>query len=399
MEEEPEVGKGKGKAKESTAIPPPLQLRSRLLLEDVKGRKEARDKQRREEEFRMGDDEDDEIEEIPVSFEDELDDMPTISSSESRSNLLVLCTGTDCDFVDYTNSRPGLTRSPSKRNQYSYSGNASVETPSAGDTPHYTLPTLPTLPTMPARAPNTQFGTIPPDVLSSLLSPSNPNTLAALQQLQNTNGGPPAQHLPHPPPSSYPSSLPLDPSLAAYDFGLPLPPAPSSTDYLNSMALESTSAVQQTLASLATPYDHSSLLSAIQDNDAVFRDVTREKADIDQRTAHLETAVKNLMATLPEETRKLLNTSPPSTGLDLGPEMKWDANMGLDAELENLIARYGTSPFVSPWDGTDEGGERSQRRSDADAGGRAGLLVPPRQSGSVSCCGHLRPRLSHGLGA
>lgn len=87
VDEEEQKGEGKGKAKgkevPSAVLP---KMRSRLLLEDVKGRKEARDKKRREEE-EMDEDEDDDadsIEEIPL-LRDDSDDLPTISSGASNS--------------------------------------------------------------------------------------------------------------------------------------------------------------------------------------------------------------------------------------------------------------------------------------------------------------------------
>lgn len=79
-EDEADKGKGKGKEQEAGRIVVP-KMRSRLLLEDVKGRQEAREKERRT--MELDDDEDDDIEEIPLLRE--LDDMPTISRGKLPS--------------------------------------------------------------------------------------------------------------------------------------------------------------------------------------------------------------------------------------------------------------------------------------------------------------------------
>lgn len=69
-------GKGKGKSADGGRIVVP-KMRSRLLLEDVKGRQEARERERQSMEAE-DDEDDDDIEEIPL-LREELDDMPTIS--------------------------------------------------------------------------------------------------------------------------------------------------------------------------------------------------------------------------------------------------------------------------------------------------------------------------------
>lgn len=77
-------GKGKGKETDGGRIVVP-KMRSRLLLEDVKGRQEARERERQsmeagdeDEDDEDDDDDDEDIEEIPLLRED-LDDFPTIS--------------------------------------------------------------------------------------------------------------------------------------------------------------------------------------------------------------------------------------------------------------------------------------------------------------------------------
>ena len=80
----PGSGQGKGKGRSVAVVP---KVRSRLLLEDVKGRQRSRGLSgspmvEEDDESHHGDDEQDDIEEIPLLGEDH-DDLPTISSGQS----------------------------------------------------------------------------------------------------------------------------------------------------------------------------------------------------------------------------------------------------------------------------------------------------------------------------
>ncbi|ORY80672.1 hypothetical protein BCR35DRAFT_291172 [Leucosporidium creatinivorum] len=348
-------GKGKGKSTDGSRIVVP-KMRSRLLLEDVKGRQEARDRERRSLEVDDEDEDDDDIEEIPL-LREELDDMPTISRSSQYA------------------IPPKLSRSGSSNNSLAYANISPNKHDQSASSRFSTLSSSTPTPTLTSQAPtlsDNQYQ-LSPDVLSSLLG-SNPNALDAFSQFQNGFG---ASSAPMPSTSTLtPSSIDPTgslPSNSNYDFSRALLPSPNPATASQPNPLEALLPGISSSSSdaLFSPSDFSEdYRSAIQDHSQVMNDVVNEKADIDKRTTALEAAIAKLMQTLPEETREALSSAGGVEGqtlesLGLGADfgagasparpagttaegMQWGAGgVDNDIDLDQFLAQYVNNPGAS----------------------------------------------------
>lgn len=153
-----------------------------------------------------------------------------------------------------------------------------------------------------------QFGGLPPDMLSNLLSPSNSATLAAFMQLQNISAAPPSAPIAS---TSHSSSMHLP----------PLPPLPVEHLSLLASPVDSAHLLKNSHHPFAPSPDFSALLPsfsesphlnpdysvALQENNEILREAMTEKTVIDAKTTEIETAIAKLLQTLPPETRAQLN--------------------------------------------------------------------------------------------
>lgn len=368
------ASKGKGKA---TAAPrAPGAKRPRLLLEDVKGRENSSSNETTSEMFDL---DDEEIEEIQRPMDE--DNLPNSSSGASPFCMAGALEADSVRSGSQYPTLPSLTRTNSSGGKaFGYPSPSKADTnssrfttlPSTAPTPQPSGPSPP--PT--SAAPETQYH-LPPDYLASLLSGGNsPATLEALFQLQNGGGlntsGAPA--------SASTSASPLPgptPDFSGFN-GTPAP-VNGNSDYFYRALLPSPKPAAQMApatgaggmqpnpleglispSALATifPSADSALTSSygqqLEENTEQLEDALSEKADIDQRTTALESAIAKLMQALPAETRDQLSGSgqsssaapfAPGLGLDGGSQggSPWDpSNQVLsDADLESLLAQYG----------------------------------------------------------
>lgn len=349
-------------------------MRSRLLLEDVKGRQEARDRERRSLEVDEDDDEDD-IEEIPL-LREELDDMPTISRCKAMPERPT-ARGVLADLLHPIASQqyaipPKLSRSASSNNSLAYANISPNKHDQSTSSRFSTLSSSIPTPTLTSQAPtlsDNQYQ-LSPDVLSSLLG-NNPNALDAFSQFQNGFGAGAGSAGMSSGPTLTPSSIDPTGSLPSnpnFDFSRALLPSPNPATANQPNPLEALlpGISSSTSNALFSPADFSEdYRSAIQDHSQVMNDVVSEKADIDKRTTALEAAIAKLMQTLPEETREALSSAGGvegqtleslGLGADFGagasparppagttPEgMQWGASgVDNDIDLDQFLAQYG----------------------------------------------------------
>lgn len=327
-------GKGKGR---SVAVVP--KVRSRLLLEDVKGRQASRglDGSPRIEEEDDPEDDDDEIEEIPLLGDDH-DDLPTISSGKLLHAPETAHThygGPDASppyatATQYT-GRGAITRNPSNPT-FSYptiSSPSKSPAPSSDSSRFTTLPTTTSTP-LPAD-PTTASASfqVQPDMVQSLLHPGNQNSLQAFLSMQGSNDTPGVGSFPNlmgssgamAPPTAAPTSISLpDPMTAAFmgmgaggDYSRAMVPSPMP-------AYTPAAPVPSSLASLlpttSAPADP---IAELNLSNQLLQNVAQEKIDIDARTSALEAAIAKLMQNLPEGTRETLQAGGQVGPLSPGP--------------------------------------------------------------------------------
>jgi hypothetical protein len=315
-------GKGKGKAYEGAAPAP--HVHSRLLLEDVKGRREARAREAEED----------------AAYE--LDDLEEISSGKRPQSKL----GPSSDTNDpsptasqYT-PMPVLARSTSN---YGYNNNTTSNEGPSDSSRFTTIPSTSGTPYFDTPSSSESHPQYPlsPDLLSSLLAPPSLNNIGSVLNVPNfTNNNNTLS-------TSTPSSknnynLVLSPNTNHVNdpfSGFPLDP--------NLMASFLPSLSPASNARITEDYSQS-----ILDHNSILQEVTSEKADLDERTSQLEKAIAKLMDGLPVETRDALSEA---GGMDIGTEPSEYGNalasgseswvgknvMG-DAELDTFLSQYGT---------------------------------------------------------
>ncbi|KAL8278580.1 hypothetical protein RQP46_009072 [Phenoliferia psychrophenolica] len=364
-------GKGKGKGKEQAGQP--AAKRPRLLLEDVKGRERGETDATSE----LFDLDDEDIEEIQRPADD--DDNAASNASKYASLPTLQRTTSSAGKFGY-----GSPSKPDNGNSSSASSSASsrfTTLPSSTATPVETP-----LPTSAPVAPETQYH-LPPDYLASLLSGGNsPATLEALFQLQNGGGLPSASSGPS---ASTSAPTPDFSGLTAngthtsgagqpdyfYRALLPSPkpaaaqaPPSSSSGFPPSNPLEGLIS-PSTLATIFPSSADTTATAAFGQQLAAqtdeLEDKLSEKADIDQRTSALESAIAKLMQALPAESMDRLSVSGPPLepgGAPFAPldGAPWDPNQTLsDADLEALMAQFTNTANNAPsteWlDEDDEG--------------------------------------------
>ncbi|KAK4701164.1 hypothetical protein P7C70_g5077, partial [Phenoliferia sp. Uapishka_3] len=379
------AGKGKGKANEvprSTGA-----KRPRLLLKDVQGRENLSSNGTPTSELFDLDDED--IEEIRRPTEE--DALPSGSGASQYATLPALAR------TNSSSGKPYGFPSPNKADASSANSSRFSTIPSS------TTPT-PSISTPTPTPPETQYH-LPPDYLASLLSGGNsPATLEALFQLQNGAG----LKTPVPPTSSTSSSagpIPTFTSGTTPDFsGLngyappngqndyfhrallpspkpssaqPPPPPSTSNGFASNPLLEglispsALSTIFPASDALTTSYNQQ-----LTEQTGQLEEMLSDKADIDQRTTALESAIAKLMQALPKETRDQLGAGGGAAGGNqgmggmasgfdgangTGDGQGWDPSQALsDADLENLLAQYvntsNPEPSADKWDDPFEPG-------------------------------------------
>ncbi|GAA6016103.1 hypothetical protein JCM11491_000669 [Sporobolomyces phaffii] len=345
-------GKGKAKAPERGVVGFP-KGRSRLLLEDVKGRQQERAAALREldesddDQQAEDDDEDEEIEEIPV-LQREDERFPTISSSSHASSLP----------AHQPPPPTALTRTNSGSNALT-SPNRFTSLPPASPSPSNPFSNL-------------DFSSFSPETMQQFLAAAgggganDPNSFAALFSNNNNNSGSSAigsggsANTGHAIPShssggggSSSSALSLAPSASnCFDFGggamIPTSSSafhPTTTSNPLDFGHSPTSALAPTSFPTYTssaPALSPSLVSSINDHDEILRSVINEKQDIDRRTTELEDQISRLLKNLPEETRDqvLENDGPLGTASGLGTAVEekggfdWGTATGENGELD-----------------------------------------------------------------
>jgi hypothetical protein len=259
-------------------------------------------------------------------------------------------------------SLPTISLSNSSNNALAYSKPDSSA--SSSSSRFTTLPSAAPTPApapQPSPGPDSQYQ-LPPDMLSSLFSPSNPNALEAFLQFPHISGLGGTTLATGPPSTLAPSSIG---PMASYsttgggiDFSRALLPSPSSTsatqanplDILNLAGGASTSGTTSN-ALFSTSDFSDDFASAISDHSQVIRDVVSEKADIDQRTTALEAAIAKLMQALPEETREALSSK--------GTDGQGSVSPGIGGAQANGIGSAGGVGMMSPqgmqWATGDDG--------------------------------------------
>ncbi|GAA6010427.1 hypothetical protein JCM10207_001299 [Rhodosporidiobolus poonsookiae] len=283
---------GKGKSNGVVVMP---KGRPRLLLEDVQGRQAQRAAALRELD---GDDDEEEIEEIPLLNED--DDLPTISSSLIASapsaSISALSRAPVSSSALTFNGSPSRSSTPSNRF-------TAIPTPSPLSTP--ALSNLDSLGSLDS----SQLGNLSPDTINALLQAAgnNPDALNAFRNQQQAVGAPASNAL-------------AAPALPSFDFSQSLVPASSApqpyTPY-NPAALASSAPFD--LSALTAPSSTSSnafnltpsLTSELAQNNAAISSLNSESLDIQNRTAALESQIANLMDSLPEVARAQVESAPP----------------------------------------------------------------------------------------
>lgn len=378
VEEEQQGDKGPDHMGKGKEVPlPPSAKRPRLLLEDVKGRDSAGRANYDGQGQELFDLDDEDIEEIRRPMDDPLGHLPQVSNREYTSPVgvaggfagtKIVCRLAASQYAGH----PSLSRSNSTSNPFGY------PSPSAGDTSNSRFTTLPSTTPTPAASGSSESANaetqyhLPPDYLASLLSGGNsPATLEALFQLQNggglagTTASTSAGAIPAYAPSSLDPTLPSTMNTNDY-LGRALLPSPkplSAQPPPFGAGLPSVNPLEGLISpsTLANVFPTSDTVGAnyvqqLDDQTSQLRDMMGEKADIDQRTTVLESAIARLMQGLPQETRDQF--AGPSAGVDAtGPPMSpglfggvgadggiggWDPNQSLsDADLEKFLAQYG----------------------------------------------------------
>lgn len=225
---------------------------------------------------------------------------------------------------------------------------------------------------------SSDFPSIPPDLLTTLLAPGNGDVLNAYLQMQNNNNSNSSNNSNNNnsnsnfnnvgnsnnfnnvgsinPSTSSGMSLPSLPSFSpTNDFMRSLLPSPGPSPLLKNVpnALASLlPTITGGLAPFGAGAEEEDFNQALMENNEVLRDVTLEKADIDQRTSALEEAIKKLMSTLPDETRNQLESGDTTAGSGLGNEFGFGngdtndnnaagGNSGMDwANNDDFLAQY-----------------------------------------------------------
>ncbi|GAA5886272.1 hypothetical protein JCM6882_001587 [Rhodosporidiobolus microsporus] len=314
------TGAGKGKTASKGVVVMP-KGRSRLLLEDVKGRQAERAAALRE----LDGDEDEEIEEIPLLNEEDEEDLPTISSS-------------------YIAPAPTASSSALSRPPITSSALTSYQGVSPSTNRFTTIPTPSPLPSpAPFTGLNTpQLGNLSQDTINVLMQAAgnNPEALAAFlsqQQQGNTAASNAAltTALSQPTPGSYNFSQSLVPSSSSFPSYSNTAPTPTSQPLDLSL-----------FNPVSAPSLSPSLTSEFAQNNLAISSLTTEASDISQRTAALEAQISNLMNSLPDDAREQVENAPPLEGVETGiggmDGFDWGTVTGPDGQLDldKMLAQF-----------------------------------------------------------
>ncbi|KAM0792704.1 hypothetical protein ACM66B_002484 [Microbotryomycetes sp. NB124-2] len=261
--------------------------RNRLLLEDVKGRQAAGSEggENSTSLTELPDDEDD-IEEIPL-LRDDLSDLPTVSSS-SRPSAVAARAAPRFSESDLTGSLPS--------------------------------PAPPSMVSLPSDVLSSFYANHYDPLASMSRSQRPPEVTSAPTNLSGVrsagSGADPSRALVRSPPHQALQGIPSPGSLSS---------APFDVLDLSSSFMQPGSDGGQ----LSPSYER-----ALADSADKIKDVTSEKADIDRRTAALESAISRLMQNLPEHTRQ---------ALDDGAN-PYDSSAGMGSAEGDLQVNTGNSP-------------------------------------------------------
>lgn len=351
-----ENGKGKRKASTSVGFP---KNRSRLLLEDVKGRQQERAAALREldgSEEDFEEDEDEEIEEIPVLQREDVS-YPTISSCTScclpYSPLTVFralfeILPPDIPFylprlaAHHSSSLPAHDPPPTNALTRTNSGFNSLTSPNR----FTSLP--PASPSATNAFSNLDFSSFSPETMQQFINAAggvgDPSQFAALFNANNShsNGGGTSSAL----------SLAPGSSSNSYDFGMnngamiPTSSAafhPTATSNPLDFGSPSNSLLGPlTSSSTSAPALSPSLISSMNAHDEMSKKLTNESQDLDRRTTELEDQIAKLLKNLPADTRDqvLANDGPLGTASGLGTAVEekggfdWGSATGANGELD-----------------------------------------------------------------
>ncbi|BGP27101.1 Heat shock transcription factor [Rhodotorula toruloides] len=255
-----------------------LMPKSRLLLMDVRERQQERAAALKE----LDGDDDDEIEEIPLlrTTEDD-DDLPTISSSSAPTATMGTVSRTSSATPFSPKNRFAAIPSPSSAPSATPGASSSLIDPA-----QYNLS---------------------PEALNALLAAAgnNPEALSSFLTSHRNSAAPTAStSLALAAPTSNPfamlGSATPTPSSSASSSSFPF--APTATSNPLDLPLASTSSARTLSPTFA---------SAFAENNDALSSVLSEKADIDQRTAVLESQISKLLQHLPEDAREQVESDLP----------------------------------------------------------------------------------------
>ncbi|BGO94937.1 hypothetical protein NBRC10512_000616 [Rhodotorula toruloides] len=259
-----------------------LMPKSRLLLMDVKERQQERAAALKE----LDGDEDDEIEEIPLlkTTEDD-DDLPTISSSLIASAP--------------TANMGTLSRASSSATPFSHK-NRFAAIPSPSPAPSATPGASSSL-IDPA-----QYN-LSPEALNALLAAAG-NNPDALSSFLTSDRSPAASAAS----TSLALAAPTSNPFAMLSSATPTPSSSPSSSLLPFAPTATSNPLDLPLASTSTaPTLSPSFASAFAENNDALTSVLSEKANIDQRTAALESQISKLLQHLPEDAREQVESDLP----------------------------------------------------------------------------------------
>ncbi|GAA5900096.1 uncharacterized protein JCM6883_006089 [Sporobolomyces salmoneus] len=354
-------GKGKSKSHDNRAnnmvgFP---KTRSRLLLEDVKGRQQERAAALREldgseEDLEEEPEEEEEIEEIPILARDD-DRFSRISSASHTSAL------------PQHDPPPPPTTALTRTN----SGYNALTSPSR----FASLP--PASPSAPNPFSNLDFSSFSPETMQQFLAAaggvSDPSQYASLFNNNSNNSQTYNAQSTGGETSTTALSLAPASSSSSYDYnhhGIMIPSSSSSSsafhptttpnpfDFGQISSSSSSSNPLQSSSSTTAPALSPSLVSSMNDHDQLVKSVIDEKQDIDRRTTELEDQISKLLKNLPEETRdQVLESDGPlgtASGFGTAVEEKggfdWGNATGANGELDldKLLEQFTNSPSAQP---------------------------------------------------
>ncbi|GAA5962890.1 hypothetical protein JCM3765_005906 [Sporobolomyces pararoseus] len=335
-------GKGKRKAKQSVVgtgnnIVGFPKGRSRLLLEDVKGRQQERAAALREldgsEEDLEDEDEDEEIEEIPVLQRDD-DDRFT---NPQHNSSLPARDPPPTTALTRTNSGFNSLTSPNRF--------TSIPPPSPSATNAFS---------------NLDFSSFSPETMQQFLNAaggigSDPSQFASLfnnsnPSLSNVVGG--AGGI-----GGSSSALSLAPvsSSNSYDFSHgAMIPSTSSSAFNPTTTSNPLDFNQSSTSSTSAPALSPSLISSITANEQMSKSLSDESASLERRTTELEDQISRLLRNLPADTRDqvLANDGQIGTASGLGTAVEekggfdWGTATGENGELDldKLLEQFTNAP-------------------------------------------------------